>query len=274
MRLGSSGDDVRALQDNLNELSYRLKPDGLFGPKTENAVIHFQKSHRLVADGIVGPKTVAKLTHLFDPGHLSQEDIEAAARELSVPVAAIMAFNEVESRGQGFVDAGKPAILFERHVMRRRLIYGEGFDVEALEIQYPDVVNRRPGGYRGGLHEYARLDKAKSIDIESAIESTSWGLFQIMGIHWERLGYPSPGDFSSAMRDNEGRHLDALVRFIKADKGLLAAIQNKDWAKVARIYNGPAYAQNDYDTKLQAAYKRYRALYDEEKSNQSEVFTA
>lgn len=263
MRLNSTGENVRALQENLNELSYRLEADGYFGPKTENAVIHFQKAHRLVADGIVGPKTIARLTSLADPGFLSQQDIEAAAEKLSVPVPAIMAFNEVESRGQGFIAEGQPAILFERHIMRRRLIQRKTFAIEDIEERHPDIVNRRPGGYRGGNHEYARLEKAKSIDVESALESTSWGLFQIMGIHAERLGYGSVGDFVAAMKESESKQLDALVRFIQADHCLLRAIQKRQWDKVARIYNGPGYAKNGYDVKLQQAYERYSALYDE-----------
>jgi hypothetical protein len=33
---------------------------------------------------------------------------------------------------------------------------------------------------------------------------------------------------------------------------------NKDWAKFARGYNGPGYAQNAYDVKLAQAYEKNR----------------
>ena len=38
-------------------------PDGIFGPRTEDAVIYYQKytPHNLVPDGVVGPKTWAAL---------------------------------------------------------------------------------------------------------------------------------------------------------------------------------------------------------------------
>ena len=39
--------------------------------------------------------------------------------------------------------------------------------------------------------------------------------------------------------------------------GMLPALQQKDWASFAKRYNGPAYAQNKYDEKLAAAYKKY-----------------
>ncbi len=35
------------------------------------------------------------------------------------------------------------------------------------------------------------------------------------------------------------------------------ALKNKDWGTFARLYNGPAYAQNKYDIKLAEAYQKY-----------------
>ena len=39
---------------------------------------------------------------------------------------------------------------------------------------------------------------------------------------------------------------------------MLAALQKKDWPTFARLYNGPAYAQNRYDDKLSKAYFSFR----------------
>jgi hypothetical protein len=60
-RLGSSGPTVKGIQTRLNAYGYRLIIDGLFGPRTENAVRGFQASHRLTVDGIVGPITWERL---------------------------------------------------------------------------------------------------------------------------------------------------------------------------------------------------------------------
>lgn len=65
LRQGSSGKNVEFLQNLLNKKlipSPNLKIDGIFEPKTYEAVIRFQKSKGLMADGIVGPKTWALLT--------------------------------------------------------------------------------------------------------------------------------------------------------------------------------------------------------------------
>ena len=56
LKLGSRGNEVKALQEKLN-----LKADGIFGPITEEAVKDFQRSNGLEVDGIVGANTLSKL---------------------------------------------------------------------------------------------------------------------------------------------------------------------------------------------------------------------
>ena len=62
IRVGSTGETVRYLQESLTKLGYNPGPiDGIFGPKTDVAVRSFQKSKGLVVDGIVGNKTWAAI---------------------------------------------------------------------------------------------------------------------------------------------------------------------------------------------------------------------
>lgn len=62
LRKGSSGEDVRRLQERLNELGYYCGAvDGKFGDNTRRAVIAFQGAHGLKTDGIVGSQTWAAL---------------------------------------------------------------------------------------------------------------------------------------------------------------------------------------------------------------------
>ena len=74
LRNGSSGDEVRQLQDDLALLGFDPGPvDGAFGPKTEAAVRAFQESiESLGADGIVGPKTAAALERRVAPKRTAQ----------------------------------------------------------------------------------------------------------------------------------------------------------------------------------------------------------
>ena len=60
MRLGTSGEAVRQLQENLIKLGYNCGPDGAdgdYGRNTVAAVKKFQEDNGLEADGEAGPMT-------------------------------------------------------------------------------------------------------------------------------------------------------------------------------------------------------------------------
>lgn len=58
---GGSG-RVRQVQRALRTLRFRPGPvDGLFGPRTERAVLAFQQAHDLAVDGVVGPQTLRQV---------------------------------------------------------------------------------------------------------------------------------------------------------------------------------------------------------------------
>ncbi|MGA9380470.1 MAG: peptidoglycan-binding protein [Phormidium sp.] len=63
LRRGSTGSDVKYLQEILNSFGYSLVVDGIFGANTEAAVKKFQKDYSLVVDGIVSPKTWSTLEY-------------------------------------------------------------------------------------------------------------------------------------------------------------------------------------------------------------------
>lgn len=57
LRFGSSGIDVKMLQQFLNKNGYILTVDGKFGNMTRLAILNFQVKHQLNSDGVVGPNT-------------------------------------------------------------------------------------------------------------------------------------------------------------------------------------------------------------------------
>jgi peptidoglycan hydrolase-like protein with peptidoglycan-binding domain len=62
LRIGARGDTVKRLQSALAEAGYQPGPiDGIFGNRTELAVITFQDDHGLRVDGLVGPNTRSAL---------------------------------------------------------------------------------------------------------------------------------------------------------------------------------------------------------------------
>lgn len=62
LKQGSRGEQVKVVQDKLKRWGYYDGAvDGIFGPKTTEAVKYFQRKNGLTQDGVVGPKTMEKL---------------------------------------------------------------------------------------------------------------------------------------------------------------------------------------------------------------------
>ncbi|WP_065759685.1 N-acetylmuramidase domain-containing protein [Pseudomonas defluvii] len=267
IRHGDRSLAVRDLQRKLNEHGAKLIADGAFGDATEAAVRAYQHRIGLVADGIAGTKTLDSLQGADCQQLLKNADLVNAAKRLGVPLGAVYALNEVESKGRGFLDNGKPVILFERHIMYRQLQQRRLPDDDLVQLKQhadelvllqPALVNPKPGGYIGGSAEHQRLAHARMLDDTSALESCSWGAFQIMGFHWQRLGYANVQDFVAAMTRNESEQFEAFVRFIEADTTLHKALKALKWPTVAKLYNGADYKRNLYDVKLQRAFERHQ----------------
>lgn len=190
---------------------------------------------------------------------LTEEAIREAANNLGVDVACVKAVAEVESLGNGFNSTGMVKILFERHKFYKFIAQKYGVPkANQLAAMHPDICSPKAGGYTSSTAtEHKRLDKAIAIDRECAMKSASWGRFQVMGFNHAAAGFSNVEDFCVAMWKSEDEHLRAFVNFIKANPNMHQHLKNRNWAGFANAYNGPAYAQNKYDTKLAAAYRKY-----------------
>lgn len=183
---------------------------------------------------------------------ITDADIALAAEELGVSPAHIRMVRTVESGGKSFDDRGRPVILFEPHIFHRRTDgrwTPSDFSYSAWGARpYPKGFDAR----------WNQLAQAAEKDEAAALESASWGLFQIMGYHWKALGFASVQAFAADMARSEAAHLDAVVRFIRVN-GLTAALQqckagDPDSCRAfARGYNGGGYARNSYHIKMARA---------------------
>jgi hypothetical protein len=180
---------------------------------------------------------------------LDQQSYESAATLLDVEVAAIQAVAEVETSGKAFDEQGRPRILYERHYFHR-LTHGR------YDHLHPDISNALRGGYGKFSAQYGKLEKAFALDPVAALQSASWGRFQIMGKNFHAAGFSSVQWFVLALTRSEANHLQAFANFVKANTTMHDALKKKDWAIFAKGYNGSSYKENKYDTKLEQAYKR------------------
>lgn len=67
LRKGDSSDAVKLLQQILIKLNYLTgTADGIFGPKTETALLEFQKDNAITVDGIYGSESRETLSHILN----------------------------------------------------------------------------------------------------------------------------------------------------------------------------------------------------------------
>lgn len=186
---------------------------------------------------------------------LAAADVVSAARRLRCEPAAVWAVCDIESAGGGFLPDKRPKLLFEAHLFGR--LTGHRWDAT-----HPGVSAAAwDRGLYGapGAHQYDRLAEAIGLDRAAALQSASWGMFQIVGMNFAACGFASVEDYVAAMCSGEAAQLAAFAAFCEHEElaGLLAA---QHWTQFALRYNGPGEAANDYAGRLAAAYARRAAI--------------
>lgn len=185
---------------------------------------------------------------------LTDQDYWDASVLLRCDPAAIRAVAEIEAPGGGFLEDGRPKILFEAHVFHR-LTDGK-FDATHPNISSPRWDRTLYG--KGGAHQWERLELAKTLAPSAALKSASWGKFQIMGENFAACGYASVEEFVENMTNaGEAAHLMAFCHFVLNNSRMAFALRERNWMDFARLYNGPGYASNDYHNKLAKAFDRW-----------------
>jgi len=188
---------------------------------------------------------------------LDRKVVGAAARAFNLPEAHVLAVAQVESNGQIFarVDGkDQPLIRFEGHIFHRLLSGAQREEAVAEGLASP-----KAGKVKNPASQEARwrlLAKACAINEKAALEATSWGLGQVMGMHWQRLGYASVNAMVDRAQQGLAGQLELMLAYVRAF-GLEDELREGQWAPFARGYNGPGYKANAYDTKLAAAAALY-----------------
>jgi len=185
------------------------------------------------------------------------EDISSVAEEFGIEPAALLAVAAIESAGQVFavIDGRQePLIRFEGHYFDRRLSGAARDRARAEGLASPQAgVVRNPGSQAA---RWRLLERAAAIDRVAAHESVSWGIGQVMGAHWDWLGFTDVEGLVAEARKGAAGQARLMARFIEKS-GLVAALGEQDWETFAQAYNGPGFRKNAYHTRLAAAYRRY-----------------
>lgn len=193
--------------------------------------------------------------------NINDNDYEIAAKELGIEKEVLMAIAKQESKGSSFQAVKQATILFERHKMYSLLIKkgNTKASVDALSIEHPSIVNKNSGGYND-MTSYDKLKTAKSIDYDCAVQSCSWGKFQVMGFHYANL-YSSPRELEKAMNMCELQQFKYFVLYLKKTNGMVDALKNKNWEGIATLYNGSKWKEKnpEYANNIKRYYNQFKA---------------
>ncbi len=192
--------------------------------------------------------------------------IAAAADAAGISKTGMLALVEVETGGKPTEEDGRtPNFLFERHIFYRELTKaGKRRQLQAA-VQAGLAIPKwsKATQYRDERNSSMRLallQRAKNVDEDCALRSCSWGLPQIMGNECTEVGFSSAKEMVDYLTEHGvPGHIGVMIRFLKARR-LVSAIERKDWPYVAFHYNGAGYRENQYDTKLEAADRKWQRL--------------
>lgn len=188
--------------------------------------------------------------------------IAAAATAASIPEAGMLAIVEVETAGSPTeADGRTPTFLFERHIFYRELNARQPHKLsQAVKLGLAIPRWNKATQYKDERTSQMRLEllsRAKAVDEDCALRACSWGLPQIMGNECAEVGFPTAKAMVDRMISGGiTAQIDLMIRFLKS-RNLVSAIERKDYAYVALRYNGSGYRQNQYDTRLASADKKW-----------------
>lgn len=193
---------------------------------------------------------------MFDASTVNK--IKQTARELGVDPEDLLAVAEVESAGVSFWTVkGKkvPAVRFEGHYFHRMLKGAQLQRAISAGLASPKVGGvKNPKSWEA---RYDLIDRARKINRDVADMSCSWGLGQVMGSHWKKLGYNSVAELVEECHSGVAGQVEVMAKYIKVF-GLVDELQRDDDLAFAKGYNGPMAQKWGYDKKIKAARRRWQ----------------
>lgn len=232
------------------------------GPKGKQTITPDGKPVTVIEGDIPG---LDEFLETYVGGEVTQGDIEAAAKELGCEPGLIYAIAKQESSSSSFFMLGSrtvPKILYERHWFKKLTrpnkstpspyektyqdICGPAYrrakknkEGKLIDQSTKEVITSVDDTYGPeGLPQYKRLMKAYQLDHDAALQSCSWGKFQIMGFNYKAAGFANVISFTKAMSRGDPEHIKAFLKFAKNNPILLTGLKKKDFEKIAAGHNG------------------------------------
>jgi hypothetical protein len=183
-----------------------------------------------------------------------KQQIQTLSDSIQVQLPTLLAVIETESNGvPGKIIAGKlePLIRYEGHYFDK--LCNPSVRDAARKAGVSSPIAGKVKNPSDQVDVWALVRKAAQYDKDAAYQACSYGVGQVMGAHYKKLGYASVMDLVNDARMGLIGQVRLMTKFIKLF-GLDDELRNLDWSGFARGYNGPNYIKNDYANKLAKAY--------------------
>ncbi len=211
LRLGSAGENVRALQSALEQLgiSEGNPADGRFGAQTRKSVQAFQQANGIKADGVVGQQTV-----------------DAILAKANASDAGIM---PASTRAQSYLEPSEKLQALDAlgNILRARKQYADAVEVYNRAIGMIAKPDRRHWVYyyaRGTSYERLKNWPPAEADLKKALE-----LYPDQPLVLNYLGYSW---IDQGIQLDEGMRLIERAVAVKPDDGYI--VDSLGWAHYKR----------------------------------------
>lgn len=262
VKYGSSGNDVKTLQEYLNNNGYNLSVDGQFGSETQAAVKDYQKKNGLSVDGIVGTNTWGSLTGstkstkktVTDP--VSKSNSKTTTPTPSRPTYTASAGLTAAEKALADWEAKKPGEYVSQHsanidALLDKVMNGEKFSYNANEDplfqQYKDM--------------YVKNGKLAMNDTMAQAAALTGGYGSSYGTAAAQQTYQQyMTELNNKMPEFYDRQYQMYLAEKEGDYQKLALLQQMDDIEYARYRD----EVSDYNTQLGYLYQKKADLSDEE----------
>lgn len=168
----------------------------------------------------------------------------------------------VESSGSGFNEDNSLKIRVEAHLILNKYPHlSKWFNVGTpsfLEHYYkfPSYSSRWRSIHTGNyFDEYQALLTASFQIGNLSFDFVSMGSFQIMGFHFDKLGFRNSLEMFTFASQSKENDLEVGLRFIESSDSLIKALQQRDFYRFALLYNG-----NNADVYSERIEREYNKL--------------
>ncbi len=224
-----------------------------------------EPSIQLPVEGSATKKKVASTWNRYG-GLLSR-----LSEEKDIDVGCAVAVLCVESSGKGFEPSNdnRMIIRFENHKFWKYWgkhnpeKFRECFSYSSNKVWTGHKWRKNSSATWESFHgrqsrEWRVFEFARRLDSDAAMQSISMGAPQIMGFHYERIGYQSIEEMFDAFASDIGAHINGLFDFFSSS--MVRKLRELDFEGFAAGYNGSGQKEK-YGRWIDDHYRAFKVLH-------------